>query len=134
MIFIAIFSLAGCADKEPDKIQSLDIEEGKVNNISVDEAYALISNNDGSYFILDVRTREEYMEGHIKDSVLIPSGELEDRLGELPDDKAIIVYCRSGSRSLTASNLLIENGFKAVLNIEGGITEWMNKGYPVVKE
>jgi rhodanese-related sulfurtransferase len=134
MIFSVAGSMAGCSGNAPDSAQKPDIEEGKVNNISVDEAYGLISNNDGSYFILDVRSKEEYKEGHIKDSVLIPVDELENRLGEVPEDKSIIVYCRSGNRSAKASNTLVDNGFKAVLNVEGGITEWISKGYPVVKD
>ena len=85
------------------------------------------------YFLLDVRTPEEYSEGHIEGATLIPVAELEGRLGELPEDKPIIVYCRSGNRSRTAANILIENGFKEVYDM-GGIVDWQAEGYPVVVE
>ena len=127
-----ILALPGCSAQLQKTAPAIDIEEGKVNNINVDKAYELIKGNDGTYFILDVRSPEEYKESRIEGSVLIPVNELEGRLAEVPKDKVIIVYCRSGNRSLTASNILVENGFKAVINVEGGITAWINKGFPVV--
>jgi rhodanese-related sulfurtransferase len=87
----------------------------------------------GEVFILDVRKQEEYDEGHIIGSTLIPVQELEARLNELPRNKKILVYCRSGNRSVTASETLVKNGFAQIFNMKGGITEWKNAGYDVVK-
>ena len=139
IIILCIFStvslfIPGCSDVKNTGIVEADIEKGKVNNISAEKAYEIISNNDGTYFLLDVRSQEEYKEGHIKDSVLIPVSDLKARLAEVPEDRVILVYCRSGSRSLTAANILIENGFSSVFNMEGGITDWINKGYPEVTD
>ncbi|MBU4293601.1 MAG: rhodanese-like domain-containing protein, partial [Actinobacteria bacterium] len=64
----------------------------------------------------------------------LPVSELENRLEELPQDKPIIVYCRSGNRSTSAANILLEKGFKEIFNMTGGITEWQNKGFPVIVE
>jgi rhodanese-related sulfurtransferase len=132
ILFTFIAAFCGCSCPLQKTAPAIEIEEGKVNNISIDKAYELIKGNDGTYFILDVRSPEEYKESHIEGSVLIPVNELEGRLAEVPKDKVIIVYCRSGNRSLTASNILVENGFNAVINVEGGITAWIDKGYPVV--
>ena len=92
----------------------------------------------GEVFILDVRTQEEYASGHINGSTLlavqdIPEQELTEKLKEIPKDRNILVYCRSGRRSAQASGILAENGFARVYNMQGGITEWMNAGYEVEK-
>ena len=62
---------------------------------------------------------------------LIPLGELEARATELPDDVPIYVICRSGNRSLEASNLLLEAGKQDVRNVQGGILAWQQAGFPV---
>ncbi len=68
---------------------------------------------ENNYTIVDVRTKEEYETGHVKDSINIPVDEIQSRLNELDKNKTIIVYCRSGKRSTTAYNILIENGYKS---------------------
>ena len=63
----------------------------------------------------------------------IPKQELNEKLKEIPKDRKILVYCRSGQRSAKASRILIENGYSKVYNMQGGIMEWMNAGYEVEK-
>jgi len=87
----------------------------------------------GEVFILDVRTLEEYDAGHINGSVLVPVQELNNRLDEIPRDRKLLVYCRTGVRSTRASEILISNDFKEVYNMKGGIMEWTNAGFEVVK-
>ena len=70
-------------------------------------------------FVLDVRTPQEYAAGHIAGSVNIPLDELRDRLGELPQDTAIVVTCAVGLRGYIAARILAGHGFKA-LNLIGG--------------
>lgn len=82
---------------------------------------------DSSLVILDVRNPfelEQYL-GHIDGVINIPVQELEKRIGELEEykDKEIAVICRSGRRSLSATNLLIEYGFNAK-NVEGGMLKY----------
>jgi len=101
-----------------------------VENISVEEVYEIMTGGE-DYIILDVRTLEEFGQGHMEGAVHIPVNELEGRLGELSKDKPIIVYCKSGGRSSTAANLLAENGFTQVYDMGGGILEWVDKGYPI---
>ncbi len=78
-------------------------------------------------FLLDVRTEEEYNGpmGHIQGSILIPLQELESRYKELEaqKDREIVIYCRSGNRSMVAARMLQAKGFK-VVNMNGGMFAW----------
>jgi len=78
----------------------------------------------GEYLLLDVRTQSEYDAGHIDGSVLIPHTELADRLDEVEGYDKVLVYCASGNRSVAASQILIDAGFKEVYNFKGGFSAW----------
>jgi len=82
--------------------------------------------NRESFFLLDVRETFEYYISKIDGSSVIPVEELLSRLDELDDkkDQEIIVMCRTGSRSAQAQKMLLNNGFKNVKNLKGGINEW----------
>jgi rhodanese-related sulfurtransferase len=123
ILFMAIVS--GCLSSTTPS------EKAKYVDVSVQQGKEMIDN--GEVFILDVRTQEEYNEGHIMGSILIPVDEFDSRLKELSRDKKILVYCRTGHRSLTASEKLGNSGFTQLYNMKGGITEWKNAGYDVVK-
>jgi rhodanese-related sulfurtransferase len=102
-------------------------------DITVSEFQGRLKENPG-IFILDVRAPDEYRELHVPDtSRLIPVEELERRLDELKglEETEIYVICRSGRRSVTASELLTSHGFKKVLNISGGIMEYKRTNYPI---
>ena len=80
--------------------------------------------------ILDVRTEEEYEEeGHIKNAKLIPLGRLLFSIDELDgyEDSPILVYCRRGSRSMQACEILEDNGFTVLYNIMGGFSKLVNE-------
>ncbi|MFX0075961.1 MAG: rhodanese-like domain-containing protein [Candidatus Hermodarchaeota archaeon] len=102
-------------------------------DISVHVAHDMINNNTGfpDLLVLDVRTQEEYNTNHLYSATLIPLAELSGRLDELApyNDTEIIVYCRSGSRSLQASNTLVANNFSKIFNMLGGINAWIEAGY-----
>lgn len=70
--------------------------------------------------VLDVRTDKEYAKSHLREAVPIPLDSLRRRLDEVPRDRPIVVYCRSGFRSHVASRILRGNGFQDVLNLTGG--------------
>lgn len=74
--------------------------------------------------LLDVRTPEEFTEGHLPGAVNIPVHDLSGRLGELSDrERAIVVYCRSGMRSGRAAGVLRRAGYRTVHNL-GGLSNW----------
>jgi adenylyltransferase/sulfurtransferase len=87
-----------------------------------------IDRGNAHLYLLDVREPREYDINRIEGSILIPLGELNKRIDELPtgpDAPDIIVYCKSGIRSAKAVNLLREKGFARVQNLRGGILEWI---------
>lgn len=102
-------------------------------DISVHLANDMINNNTGypDLLVLDVRSVGEFNAKHLYDATLIPDTELEGRLSELAsyNDTEIIVYCKSGGRSLQASNILVANNFSKVFNMLGGITAWIDAEY-----
>lgn len=81
--------------------------------------------------LVDVRTPEEYAQGHIAGSKLLPIQELESRQGEIRKDKPVLLYCHSGRWSQTAFDLLRRKGFQNLYQIGGGMTAWKEKGLPV---
>lgn len=78
------------------------------------------------YVLVDVRQPDEYVQGHIPGAVLIPLGEISNRLAELPVDKDVVVYCRSGKRSKAAALFISSRPYVAgtVFNMHGGILAW----------
>lgn len=93
-------------------------------NITAQEAKSIMDSQ-GGYIILDVRTQEEYDQGHIPGAIVIPDTEVKARAEEaLPDkDQIILVYCRSGRRSKNAAQILAELGYTNVREF-GGILDW----------
>jgi len=81
-------------------------------------------------FILDVREPNEYQINKIPGSTLIPLGELPRRYQELPKDRQIVAHCKMGGRSAKAQDFLKTVGFNDVLNLKGGILEWIDKVDP----
>jgi rhodanese-related sulfurtransferase len=83
-----------------------------------------------SHLLIDVRTPEEFASGHIAGAVNIPVDALSGRLSEIPNDQPVVVYCRSGNRSATASQILHSAGYPTVYDL-GGIIAWSGAGLPV---
>ncbi len=100
---------------------------------TIESKKAMTLLNNDAYYFLDVRTTEEHKIKSIPDTDCIPVQEIEKRIVELDKyrDKKIIVYCRSGNRSGTATKILNENGFNAY-NMLGGMNGW--KGEVVNEE
>jgi rhodanese-related sulfurtransferase len=98
--------------------------------ISVTDAYEHFQT--GS-LIVDVREKSEWIEVHIPNAILIPLADLGKRLDELPKDQEIVVICRSGNRSQTARDILLNAGFERVTSMAGGIKAWKAAGYPTVE-
>ena len=108
IIIIGLFLLTACATVKMSPKQAID-------KMSEEE----------NYIIVDVSTKEEYDEKHIKDAINIPLASIGDMMpDELPDlDENIYVYCRSGNRSHQAARRLNKLGYTNVIDI-GGINSW----------
>lgn len=89
--------------------------------------------NDKNLVVVDVREQAEWDEAHIDGAVFLPLSQLETRFAELPKDKALILQCRSGKRSMTAAQFLADKGYTDLTNLEGGILAWMDEGFDVVE-
>lgn len=96
--------------------------------VSVDEAHQMYE--EGT-FVLDVRTQEEWNEYHAPNTTLIPLDELASRVNELPKDQPIVVVCRSGNRSQSGRDILLQAGFDAT-SMNGGLNAWRDSGYQIV--
>jgi adenylyltransferase/sulfurtransferase len=91
--------------------------------ITVDELKKRLDRND-RVFILDVRNPEEFQICRIPGSTLLPLPELPQRFRELSQDQEMVIHCKSGMRSLKATNFLRQQGFRKVKNLKGGILAW----------
>ena len=85
----------------------------------------------GAVFLLDVRTPEEFRQAHMKGAVLIPIDQIEKRLGEIPKNRPILVYCAVGSRSNAVAGFLTEKGYRDIYNMSDGIVGWYRNGLPI---
>lgn len=96
-----------------------------MNQINITDAKKLLANND-DILILDVRTDEEFEDGHIDGAILIPANKLPFRYEEILDyeDKPVLVYCQTGGRSPMATNFLEENGFSDIYHLYEGFARW----------
>ena len=116
-LLLAVMLLAACAQEETK-------QEAVYMNITAQEAKEIMDRESG-YVILDVRTREEYDQGHIPGAIVISHEEVADKAEETLTDKdqLILVYCRSGRRSKIAAEALVELGYTNILEF-GGILDW----------
>ena len=121
---LCIFSFVGCNQKETTMKNTYE-------QITPAEAKGIMD-TEQNYIILDVRTEEEFAEGHIKDAILIPDYEITEKAESVLMDKEqqILVYCRSGRRSKNAASQLVELGYSNVKEF-GGIIDWP---YEITKE
>ena len=117
-LLLAVMMLTACGqDKEND--------QGAVYmNITAEEAKQIMDSEEG-YIILDVRTQEEYDEGHIPGAIVISHEEITEKAEDVLTDKEqlILVYCHSGRRSKIAAEALVELGYTNIKEF-GGIIDW----------
>lgn len=132
----ALFAFAGCKETQSEKSTEVQkpVEAAqpvaqkvpaasqvaeRIGVQSIDWQKAIELNAAGGLYV-DVRTPQELSEGFAPYAVNIPLNDLKARFGELPKDKDLLVYCRSGRRSEIASKFLMDNGYTRVYNVLGG--------------
>jgi rhodanese-related sulfurtransferase len=130
LLILAVAVGACGAPAAPASAPAIDIANLPAN-LTVQQAKPLLDNPD--VFWLDVREQSEYDEGRIPGITLIPTGEVPQRLAEIPKDKPVIVTCRSGNRSAQVTKFLQEQGYTNAHNMQGGIVAWQSAGFPVEK-
>lgn len=100
------------------------------SNVSVGEATAMVAG--GEAVLIDVRTRQEWRQGHAPEARHISLASLNQQMARIPKDRTVLAICQSGSRSARAVASLRRAGYEA-LNVRGGMNAWARAGLPVTK-
>ena len=129
LIDYEVFCGIGQGELGQEETTSIDEPVAVVTEITLED-FSAIRDNGSEVVILDVREYHEHDICNIEESLLIPLGELPDRLDELNENDEIIVHCHHGGRSMRAVHFLQEQGFKNVKNLQGGIDAWAEKYDP----
>ena len=133
--------LTACGSDEPNTDSGSDATAAPTaevatgfSTVSADDAAAVLADAPDELVVLDVRTPEEYAEGHLEGAVLVDfyDADFADQLGELDPDVPYLVYCRSGNRSGQTLPLMEQLGFGSASDIDGGILAWADAGLPIV--
>ena len=123
LAFAFASGLAACKDAasraEPQTVPATDLLE--------------VIGTDAAPLILDVRSAAEYAEGHVPGAVNIPHDQMKTRVEEIRthQDQDVVLYCRSGRRSVIAAQTLAAEGFTRLRLLEGDMPGWEGAGYPV---
>jgi len=143
-IIPAILSLAlaaGCGGSDDASTEeTAPVTDGEVvaaggfDLVSPEEAAATIADPPADLVILDVRTPEEFADGHIEGAVMVDfySDTFDAQLAALDPDIPYVVYCRSGNRSGQTITKMEQIGFQSVEDIDGGVVAWADAGLPLV--
>lgn len=132
LMLCVLFMAAGCEENKRQDVQAAPAKpavaavkaepapvQKKIEIVNVDWTKALEMSKNGA-ILVDVRTPGEVAEGMAPGALNIPLQEIQQRLGEFPKDKPLLIYCRSGKRSMAASEFLVQNGYEQVFNVVGG--------------
>ncbi len=132
----AVFA-EGCAKVDHSQTAAAAKQSFSAAALTPEEAWKLIqaSRTPGALTILDVRTPEEFAEGHLHGALLynFKSADFADKAAKLPRDAHYLLYCRSGHRSGLAAERLQQLGFTDIQQIGGGILAWQRAGLPLEK-
>ncbi len=106
-----------------------------INNANVKELKAWIDNG-ADITLIDCREQNEWDEGHIKQATFVPLSNFQALFADILKNKdaKIILQCRSGKRSMQACQILMQEGFSDLYNLEGGILAWQEEGFEVTKD
>lgn len=144
-----LLASAGCTISEPAlspagtatttvPAPAASMQDGLINRVvDTKEAFNIVRLNQSNpdFVILDVRTPEEFNSGHIGGAINIDiySPDFEAKINALDRNKKYLVYCRTARRSAEAVKLMGDLEFKEVYDLAGGISQWVNDGYPAEK-
>jgi len=132
LLVVPLALISGCINQEAANPETQIIED-----ITLEEAFALMEDNryNENFVIIDVRTPEEYVGGHIEKAINLDyySETFADELDQLDKEKTYLIYCRTDQRSGEALDMMAELGFREVYNMLGGIVRWEEVKLPTVK-
>jgi rhodanese-related sulfurtransferase len=124
---------AADSDQEQPAADANPSQEGAIQIVAPTDVNDMLR-SDGQRIIIDVRTPEEFAEGHIEGAELIDfyRQDFADELAKLDPDQPYVIYCRSGNRSGQTGEIMAGLGFTDVVDVEGGIVNWQANGLPTV--
>jgi rhodanese-related sulfurtransferase len=135
LVISGILLVAGCGEKVAT--ETPDLTGQTIQDLTVQEAYALIQQNqlDPTFVIIDVRTPEEFSEGHIDGAINVDfrSENFRSQIDELNRNNKYLIYCRTGNRSRGALEIMVEMDFKEVYHLSAGIVKWVDEEYPIAR-
>lgn len=138
---VSLGSVAACGGDDAAPVAAAGDAEAAVDAASARPAYGLVTPSvaaelavDPDVVVIDVRTPEEFAEGHIAGALPIDfnSPGFTDSVAELDPAADYLVYCRSGNRSGQAVALMQQLGFQRLWDMDGGVTAWTAAGLPLV--
>lgn len=121
MVLISLI-IAGCGSSSAPSSSSSTPSAG-YTDISAEQLKSMIDSNK-NMVIVDVREKDEYDQGHIQGALFLPLSEIQQRFKELPTDKTLVLVCASGARSSSAATFLVQNNYKDLYNLQGGLAAW----------
>ena len=126
----AVAAACSAAPSSPTAVPAATAPGGALAALPAEVSVAEASRmRDAGAFVLDVRQPDEWAVVHIPDATLIPLGELQARLAEVPRDRQVLVVCRSGNRSAQGRDILLGAGLPSVTSMAGGMNEWAAAGF-----
>jgi len=131
-VAVAVIAVLAVTLTGNDSTEGASPQSNGVRLISVQEGATIQADPPGDLVVLDVRTQEEFDDGHLANAVMLDfyRDDFRERLSELDRDVPYLLYCRSGNRSGQAFELMNELGFTDVADIDGGILAWQEAGLP----
>ncbi len=133
-----VLALAGCSSSPESSSDAESPSAGAstgIRLVSPSDAAAIEADPPADLVVLDVRTPEEFAEGHLEGAVLVDfyDADFAEQLAELDPEVPYLLYCRSGNRSGQTTALMADLGFTDVADIDGGILAWEQEGLPTVR-
>lgn len=128
LLFIALVSI---------NVSNAQSKDAVITNLSSERFKAITTNDKTAGGIIDLRTTEEITnKGYIKGAIQLDflAKDAEKQIDKLDKNKTYYIYCAGGGRSSEAATYMEKNGFKRVYTLEKGLSEWLQKGFPVEKK
>lgn len=126
LALILVLSVLATACSSDTRTQSIEL-------VSPADAAQVIADDPAGLVVLDIRTLEEFNEARLADAIMVDfyADDFADQLDTLDKDVPYVVYCRTGNRSSEAVKTMKDLGFAEVYEVDGGIVNWYDQGYPI---
>lgn len=118
---VCVLGLQACSPSA--QVQAVTLEQARADHES------------GKVLMIDIREKQEHATGVAQGAVLLPMSQLAQRMGEIPkqSDQPVLLICNTQNRSRAVTEALQEQGFTNIRYVNGGMSEWARRGWPMVK-